>query len=229
MAIATTTLAVTVQDRALSRDLRVAAEQRLARAADAADRLVDSHLAALLARYRTVSGTPQLRAALELADPPTLAFFANELREREQAALVAITDAGGAAPIQSGDAELAALALAAEEPRLIVHAGRLHAVVRVPLATGGRPVGALVAAEAVPPETLADWSALCGAEVSLDPADAPAGDLLAAPVRALGAATLTVHSSLDAERTALANARQRLAFAGAIAIAVALLACTALA
>jgi diguanylate cyclase (GGDEF)-like protein len=228
MAIATTTLAVAAQDRALSRDLRLAAEQRLARAADAADRLVDSHLAALLARYRTVSGTPQLRAALELADPPTLAFFANELREREQAALVAIAGSAGA-PIQSGDAALAALALAAEEPRLVVHGGRLHAVVRVPLTAGGRPVGALVAAEAVPPETLADWSALCGAEVSLDPAGAPAGDLLSATVRELGAVTLTVHSTLEAERTALANARRRLAFAGTVAIAVALLACAALA
>jgi diguanylate cyclase (GGDEF)-like protein len=228
MAIATTTLAVAAQDRALSRDLRLAAEQRLARAADAADRLVDSHLAALLARYRTVSGTPQLRAALELADPPTLAFFANELRERERAALVAITGSD-AAPIQSGDAELAALALAAEEPRLVVHQGRLHAVVRVPLLAGGRPVGALVAAEAVQPETLANWSALCGAEVSLDPAGTPAGDLLSATVRELGAVTLTVHSTLDAERTALANARRRLAFAGSVAIAVALLACMALA
>ena len=100
MAIATSALAVTVQDRALSRDLRLAAEQRLARAASAANQLVDNHLAALQARYRTVSGTPQLRAALELADAPTLAFFAGELREREQAALVAFADAAGAAPIQ---------------------------------------------------------------------------------------------------------------------------------
>jgi diguanylate cyclase (GGDEF)-like protein len=229
MAIATTTLAVTVQDSALSRDLRVAAEQRLARAADAADRLVASHLAALIARYRTVSGTPQLRAALELADPPTLTFYADELRQREGAALVAITDSGGAASIQSGDAELAALALAQQEPRLVLHQGRLHAVVRVPLETAGRAVGALVAAEAIPPETLAGWSALCGAEVSLDPAGAPAGDLLSAPVRELGEATLSVHSSLGAERTALSNARRRLALAGSFALAVALLGCTALA
>ena len=132
MAIATTTLAVSVQDRALSRDLRLAAEQHLARAASAADQLVDNHLAALLARYRTVSGTPQLRAALELADGPTQTFFAGELREREQADLVAIADAGGAAPIRSGDGDLAQLALAAEEPRLVQLRRQLYAVVRVP-------------------------------------------------------------------------------------------------
>ncbi len=229
MAIATTTLAVTVQDRALSRDLRHAAEQRLARAATAADRLVDNHLAALLARYRTVSGTPQLRAALELNDAPTLAFFAGELREREHAELVALADARGATPIQSGEVELATVALAAGEPRLVELHGRLYAVVQVPLETAGRSVGSLVAAEAVGPDTLAAWSSLCGAEVTLDAAAAPSGDVLVAPVRPVGAEVLTVHSSLDAERAALANARGRLALAGSVALAVALLASTALA
>ena len=229
MAIATTTLAVSVQDRALSRDLRLAAEQRLARAASAADQLVGNHLAALLARYRTVSGTPQLRAALELADAPTLGFFAAELRERERAELVAIADSGGASLTRSGPEDLAALALAAEEPRLVPLRGQLYAVVRVPLATGDRRVGSLVAAEAIGPDTLEAWSSLCGAEVTLDPAGAEPGDLLVAPVRALGADTLSVHSSLDAERTALANARARLALAGSAALAIALLACTALA
>jgi diguanylate cyclase (GGDEF)-like protein len=229
MAIATTTLAVTVQDRALSRDLRLAAEQRLARAATAADRLADNHLAALQARYRTVAGTPQLRAALELNDAPTLAFFAGELREREQAALVALATAGSAKPIQSGDAELAAAALAATEPRLVELRGRLHAVIQVPLETAGRAVGSLIAAEAVDESTLAAWSSLCGAEVTLDPAGARAGDVLVAPVRPVGAVVLSVHSTLDAERTALANGRGRLALAGALALAIALLASSALA
>ena len=229
MAIATTTLAVTVQDRALSRDLRLAAEQRLTRAATAADQLVDNHLAALLARYRTVSGTPQLRAALELNDAPTLAFFAGELREREHAVLVALADAGGAAPIQSGDPELAVVALVGGEPRLVELHGRLYAVVHVPLETAGRSVGSLVAAEAVGPEILAAWSSLCGADVTLDAADAEIGDALMAPVRPIGGVVLSVHSSLDAERTALANARGRLALAGSLALVVTLLACTALA
>jgi len=229
MAIATTTLAVTVQDRALSRDLRLAAEQRLERAASAADQLVDNHLAALHARYRTVSGTPQLRAALELADAPTLHFFAGELREREHAALVAFADAAGTAPIQSGEPDLALVALAAEEPRLVELRGQLYAVVRVPLHTAGRTVGALVAAETVGAETLAAWSSLCGAEVTIDPAGAAAGDALVAPVRPVGSTLLSVHSSLESERTALGNARKRLALAGSLALAVALLACTALA
>jgi len=229
MAIATTTLAVSVQDRALSRDLRLAAEQRLARAASAADQLVENHLAALVARYRTVSGTPQLRAALELADAPTLGFFAAELRERERAELVALVDSAGAALARSGPEDLAGLALAAEAPRLVPLADRLHAVVRVPLATGGRQLGSLVAAEVIGKGTLAAWSSLCGAEVTLDPAGAEPGELLVAPVRTLGEHTLSVHSSLDAERTALANARARLALAGSAALAIALLACTALA
>ena len=229
MAIATTTLAVTVQDRALSRDLRLAAEERLERAASAAAQLVDNHLAALQARYRTASGTPQLRAALELADGPTLAFYADELREREQAALVLLAGAAGAAPIQSGELDLTPAALAATEPRLVELRGQLYALVRVPLQAGGRTVGALVAAEALSAETLAAWSSLCGAAMALDPAGADAGDALVAPVRAVGSIVLNVHSSLDAERTALANARKRLALAGSAALAITLLACTAFA
>jgi diguanylate cyclase (GGDEF)-like protein len=229
MAIATTALAVTVQDRALSHDLRRAAEQRLARAAGAGDHLIDSHLAALQARYRTVAGTPQLRAALELADAPTLAFFAGELRERERAALVVLVDAGGAEPIVSGDRELARIALATEESRLVEQHGQLYAVTRVPLRTAGQSVGALVAAEAVGPDTLGAWSSLCGAEVTLDEAGADTTDVLVALVREVGASRLTVHSSLEAERTALANARQRLAIAGSLALGLALLACSALA
>jgi diguanylate cyclase (GGDEF)-like protein len=228
MAIATTTLAVTVQDRALSSDLRLAAEYRLARAAGAANQLVDNHLSALQARYRTVAGTPQLRAALELGDTPTLAFFAGELREREQAALVAFRDAGGAAPIQSGDPDLAPGALAGEKPRLVELRGQLYAVVHVPLQSGGRAVGTLVAAEAVDAGTLSAWSSLCGALVTLG-GEAQTGEWLTAPVRSVGMATLSVRSSLDAERTALANARQRLVVAGSAALAIALLGCTALA
>jgi hypothetical protein len=222
MAIATTTLAVTVQDRALSRDLRLAAEQRLERAASAAGQLVDNHLAALQARYRTVSGTPQLRAALELADAPTLHFFAGELREREHAALVAFADAAGAAPIQSGEPDLALVAVAAEEPRLVELRGQLYAVVRVPLHTAGRAVGALVAAEPVGTETLAAWSSLCSAEVTIDPAGAAAGDALTPCARSPSLLSVTP-AAASAPRSA---ARKRLALAGSVALAVALFACT---
>ena len=73
-----------------------------------------------------------------------------------------------AAPIRSGDPELVPVALETEAPRLVELHGRLHAVVHVPLQTAGRTVGALVAVETVPDETLAAWSSLCGAELSLD-------------------------------------------------------------
>src|SRR5262245_18756715 len=81
VAACSTAFALVVQERSLSRDLERAARARLDRAARAAERLVESHLASLGERYRAVSGTPQLRASLELDHAPTLAFQARELAQ----------------------------------------------------------------------------------------------------------------------------------------------------
>src|SRR5258706_8509846 len=80
-------VALWLQDRALARDLERAAAVRLDRAAQAAGTLVAAHQAALEERYRAVSGTPQLRANLEVQHPPTLAYYAGDLQRREGARL----------------------------------------------------------------------------------------------------------------------------------------------
>jgi hypothetical protein len=67
----TSALVVAVQEHTLSRDLEDAAAQRLDRAAHAADQLVQAHFAALDERYTAISGTPQIRANLEVDNPPT--------------------------------------------------------------------------------------------------------------------------------------------------------------
>ena len=72
-------LALVIQDRTLASDLQHAAAERLVHSAVAANRLVDAHLAAVADRYRAISSTPQLRANLEVEDPPTLEHYAHDL------------------------------------------------------------------------------------------------------------------------------------------------------
>ena len=88
-------LALVFQDRTLARDLRHAASERLERSAAAANRLVDAHLAVVTERYRAISGTPQLRANLEVEDPPTLAHYASDLQQNLGAARILFLDAHG--------------------------------------------------------------------------------------------------------------------------------------
>ncbi|HEY8120988.1 MAG TPA: EAL domain-containing protein [Myxococcota bacterium] len=225
MALLSTALAVFVQDRTLSRDLRRAAEARLERAARATELLVASHLRSLEERYRAVSGTPQLRATLELADAPTLTFFAQQLREQQGAELIAFRHAAGARGVQSGDARLAAVALAQPAPALFAEGGALYAVTAVPLLSAERSVGDLVAVERVGPALLARWSELCGASVVLGRQRGSSEEL----ARAVGAGELSVVANLAAERAALAAARAKLALAGAVALAITLVGCAALA
>ncbi|HSJ98430.1 MAG TPA: hypothetical protein VLC53_15240, partial [Myxococcota bacterium] len=108
-----TTLVVVVQERTMDADLARAAEERLARSAHAAELLVAGHLDALEGRYRAISGTPQLRAILEVGDAPTLAFHAAELARREGAAWVGFVDDAGHVLAGAGDAELGAAAIGA--------------------------------------------------------------------------------------------------------------------
>jgi hypothetical protein len=73
-------VALSLQDRALARDLERAAAARLDRAAPRAGELVAAHRSSLEERYRAISGTPQLRANLEVQHPPTLAYYAGDLQ-----------------------------------------------------------------------------------------------------------------------------------------------------
>src|SRR5262245_20776432 len=85
-------VALSLQDRALARDLERAAAARIHRAARAAGQLVATQQTALAELYRAVSGSPQLRANLEVQDPPTLAYYAGDLQRREGSRLLAFID-----------------------------------------------------------------------------------------------------------------------------------------
>ncbi len=211
-------LALVFQDRTLARDLHHAAEERLERSAVAANRLVDAHLAAVTERYRAISGTPQLRANLEVEDPPTLAHYAADLRRNLGAARILFIDAHGRTAAAAGDESLDMLARGATAARLLVSHGKLYALVSVPVGAGDELVGRLVGLEAIEPATLGEWSELCGATVALGEADSTGADSLVLPVRALDGAWLRVESRLDAERAALRRSRELLLAAGALAL-----------
>jgi two-component system sensor histidine kinase/response regulator len=220
-----TALILAIQERALTRDLEAAAGARLERARQAADGLVESHLASVADRYRSVSGTPQFRAALELGDAATLQFFAGELAERAGAASVAFLRRDGTLVASGGtQPDLAIEARTAGQPRIFEHAGSHFTFTEVPLYTGGETVGILAAAEVLPPARLAQWSETCGATVVLRRAEvARTGDLVEL-VERFGGLELRVTTSLAAERAALAHARRNLLLAGAVALALAVVA-----
>jgi signal transduction histidine kinase/CheY-like chemotaxis protein/HPt (histidine-containing phosphotransfer) domain-containing protein len=222
-----TGLVVAVQEHTLSGDLERAADQRLARAAAAADRLVQGNLEAQQGRYRAVSGTPQFRANLEIGigmgDVPTLAFHARELGERQGAALVAFLDRDGQVTASAGDLALLAAAVEAGDAGLVSSDGRPFAVTSVELRTDDVPLGRLVAAEPIDDATVAHWSELCGAELSFAPAKG-ADRGLVREVRRAGALSLRAAASLGAEREALAHARANLLAAGGVALGFAFLA-----
>jgi signal transduction histidine kinase/CheY-like chemotaxis protein len=214
-------LALVFQDRALSRDLESAAAIRLTRAADSARELIDGHLESLFQRYRAISGTPQLRAQLEIDDAATLAHFSEELRARQGAARIALVGTRGRTSAGAGDAALDPDALSVGRG-LFARSGALYAAASVPLRTEGVELGRLVAVERVEPALLARWSLLCGAELRVGEAQVPTSERMETEVVPLGRGALWVGSS-PAERDALARSRQNLLRAGGIALGAALL------
>jgi diguanylate cyclase (GGDEF)-like protein len=216
-----------LQSRDLSADLERAARERLARAASAADRLLESHLDSLAGRYRSVSETPEFRANLESGHAPTLRYFAEELAAREGASAVVFVDEKGRRVAAAGSEELAETMLARpeEDPpsaaAALEHGSDAFAVADVPLRTRGRSVGRLLAAEPIGDEQLALWSELCGMRVAFAPTGETAGTGLFRPVRSVGSLELRVASTLDAERDALLRARRNLFSAGAVTLIVA--------
>ena len=216
-----TTLALALHDRSLSQDLEVAARARLARAARAASRLTEDHLAATVARYQAISGTPQLRASLELGHAATLAHYAETLRERQGAARIAFLDPGGSLVAGAGDETLDAAALGVEGSALVVHGGHPFAIASVPLGHGDEPGGRLVGVEPLRDASLEEWSDSCGAQLSFVELGATREGLLETTVRSAGPVELRVSSSLDVEQAALRSARWNLLLAGLIALGAA--------
>jgi len=214
-------VALTLQDRALARDLARAAAARLDRAAHAASLLVAAHQRALEERYRAVSGTPQLRANLEVQHPPTLAYYAGDLRQREGALLIAFVDRDGRAIASAGDDALLDTALAARASGLSGHAGRPYFITATELRSDAGPLGRLVAVDAVDEPLVARWSDLCGAPLAFRALDTR--DELARVVAALPGLELRVAADLAAEREALRHSRENLAIAGAVSLVLSLL------
>jgi methyl-accepting chemotaxis protein len=210
-------LALFLQGRSLSEDLRAAAERRLDTAANAAQRLLDGHLAALSERYRAISGTPQFRATLEVDDGPTLAHYATSLLEQSGALRIAFLGEGDAVVAGAGDASLDAQAFRIPDRGLIAHAGRPYAVASTPIADAGR----LIAVEPIAPATLAGWSELCGAEVTFTPHGEARAGLLHREPRSFDGMVMRVSQALDAERNAVSNARLNLALAAGLGLALA--------
>lgn len=230
-----TGMVLTLQERSLSSELEGAARQRLAQSAVAAERLLARHLEATAARYHAISGTPHFRANLEVDDGPTLGFYAKRLAVQQDAALIQFLDAQGGPRVRSGDKRLGEVARAAWSQResaladaratdartfLLAHEGGLFAAAVVPLRTRGQLVGRLLAVEAIPPETVSEWSDLCGGRIYLGEPGVAAGELDVA-LEAFDGVALRMAGSLDAEREALAETRARLLAAGAVALALA--------
>jgi signal transduction histidine kinase len=214
-------LALVFQDQALTRDLELAAERRVGRAAESARSLVDAHLAALVERYRAISGAPQFRANLEIGDGATLAHYADELRRRQGATRVLFLDADDRVIAGAGDAAHDVEAIAAGASNVFAAGDAMFAVASVPLETDGLALGRLVAVERVRTDTLAQWAHWCGARLRVG-RESAVHAAVSARVRPLGGADLWVISSFGSERDALVRSRWNLLRAGAVALLAAL-------
>jgi diguanylate cyclase (GGDEF)-like protein len=222
-----TGLAIVLQSQSLWANLERAAERRLARSADATNRLLDNHLVSLRERYRAVSETPELRANLEVGHAPTLRFFARSLAEREGAAAVAFFDRLGRAIAVAGSRSLTETLLSSRamasgsDTFLVDHDARVYAVVDVPLHVGDRRLGSMLAAQVIDEAALDLWAELSGAAVGIVSAEDDATAAFSRSARRVGKLAVRVSSSLDAERAALADARTQLLTGGALALVLA--------
>jgi HAMP domain-containing protein len=224
-----TGLALILQERALSANLREAARERLSHSALAVDQLLESHLEALLDRYRAISATPELRANLETNHAPTLIYHAERLAGEQGASLLFFMEHETRWIAPAGDVSLAPAALsrlAGSEPTtefasLLAHGGQASTMVALPLRTGRHHIGRLVAVEPLADETVALWSRLCGADVLFAAAETSDPEEVTDLVRRVDGLELRVAADLEAERRALFQARVTLLTAGALALALA--------
>jgi diguanylate cyclase (GGDEF)-like protein len=222
-------LAVALHGRSLSSDLQRAAQQRLERAAQAANRLAEGHLDAMRDRYRAISGTPQLRANLEVDHAPTLEYYAATLRAREGAELIAFCDPDGREIASAGEAALLPAVRALGRDGLLAHAGRAYAAVFSDLHTSAGLVGRMVAVEGIDDETLGLWSELSGVTVRFARSGRADPDALTRSARSLEGLDLVVTASLEAEHAALRRSQANLMVAGLVAVGLSLVACVLLA
>jgi len=227
LAAASTLLALVIQDRTLSADLRAAADDRLSSAAVAADRLMDDHLTDVRSRYSTASATPEFRANLEAGDRRTLEYHARSLAERLGAAAIAFHSPEGRLVALSGDEALereATQRLGADTGAYLLAGGRLYAATSVPLFTGDTSVGHLLGIEEVGPDVLTAWSIVLGVDATVGPEEVASPDEIVSVVRTFSEGSLRVSTTYEPERQAIARARRNLLVSGLVALVAAVLA-----
>ena len=238
-----------LQDRALWQDLESAAAARLERAAFGSRVLLSDYLRDQAVHYTAVARTPEFRANLETGQLATLRYEASALQRGEGAAAIVFLGKSGARPAEAGasavaDAATRAFAAAAQlclrtdaaadqpfahcaargdaaETTLVRAEGEVYAAVRVPLATRGRGLGAMVAAVRLAPETLDAWSRLTSAQLSFVVPETRTPGLLDREVMRFGELQLRAGSSLERERAMLNRARRNLVGVGFAALLLA--------
>jgi signal transduction histidine kinase/CheY-like chemotaxis protein len=221
VATAATGLALLFQQRALALALEPLARSRLESAARAADRLVGAHLRGLGDRYKALSVSPQFQAMLLLEDVPSLARYAETLRDQEGAARVVFLDNEGQEVASAGDPTLDPRGLSEGQPAVVGHGGRSFAAIALALRAGGRPEGRLIVWKPIGDELLAEWSKLVGADLRLQAPAQNARQGIDTVVRDLGGLQLRVVSSLQVERDAIARSRSSLLLSGLLALGAA--------
>src|SRR5262249_51393553 len=133
VAAVSTGLALLVQERTLSGDLRRAAVMRLDSSAAAAQGLGAAHLRTLAERYRSIAATPQFPATLEVNDVPTLSHYAGTLAVREGAAQIVFVDGKDTVIAAGGTALPDAQLVGVRASALVAHEQKAYAVVSLPL------------------------------------------------------------------------------------------------
>jgi diguanylate cyclase (GGDEF)-like protein/PAS domain S-box-containing protein len=160
---------------------------------------------------------------------PTLLYHAERLMQQQGASLLLFVDDANRQIVLAGDNSLGSEVLtqlegsdpAGELVSLVAPGQRLFAMVALPLRTGRRLFGRLVAVEAIGEETVARWSRLCSARVSFAEAGSDDPEELTDVLLVIGDLEFRVSINLEAERRALANARRNFLTAGALALAFA--------
>lgn len=226
LAAASTLLALVIQHRTLSADLRAAARDRLSAAATAAHRLADDHLSDVSARYVTASATPEFRANLEAGDQRTLEYYARSLSRRLGTSAIAFLSPQGRLVALSGDEALeraAAERLAVDGATYLLAGDRLYAVASVPLLTDDSLVGHLLGVEEVGPDVFDAWSSVLGVEASIGPEEVASPDTLVDVVRTFPGGSFRVSTTYGPERRAIARARHNLLVSGLVALMLAVL------
>jgi len=232
LAATSTILALVIQDRTLAADLREAADERLARSAGAAGRLLDDHLATVAARWAAVSATPEFRANLAAGDRRTLEYHAERLVERLGASAIAFQSPLGRTVALAGDRAMVSLSaerVLEESPTYVVADGRLYAAAAIPLRTIDDLTGYLLAVDSVSADVFEAWSNVLGVGVGLGAVGVSPPDTLVSVVRDFAAAGVRVSTTYESERRAIARARRSLVLSGLAALLLTVLAAVFLA